>query len=703
VLGVDIGGTFTDFVWARGDGTLVIGKVPSSPQDPSRSFLQGLVELGVPADEEIVHGCTVATNAVLERKGARTALVTTQGFADVIEIGRQTRPQLYALHVRRPEPLVPRDLRFEVVERVTAEGVVFIPLDEAVLEQVAKRLEASGAESVAVSLLFSFLHPEHERRVREAIVQAGGPRWVSLSSEVLPEFREYERTSTTVLNAYVAPVMARYLERLTAELPNPVRIMASSGGSLTVPQAKALPVQTLLSGPAGGVVGAFAVAQAAGFDQVITFDMGGTSTDVSLCPGRIQQAAEAVIEGFPVRVPMADIQTVGAGGGSIAYLDPGGALAVGPESAGADPGPAAYGVGVRPTVTDANIVLGHLPAALPLAGRIALDAEAARCTLASLNAIGGDVQAAAQGIVRIANANMERALRSVSVERGHDPRDFTLVAFGGAGPLHACELAEAVGIPRVLVPRYPGVLSALGMVLADVVRDYAHTAMLDGADATAERLEELFKPLEEQARADLQEAGFRGGDIMLLRSADLRYRGQGYEITTPLRDDGLSLFERFHRLHQQRYGHSHPERPVEVVTLRLRAVGRVPSPKLDEADEEGPDASNAVADHTELAEPDGTVRAPLYARERLRPGNRFHGPAVVTQTDATTYVPRGWTARVDRWFNLILEMDAGPEAGPVQFGLDAALMQIEPGASGQRDIAENHDRYLADHCLAEGH
>lgn len=659
MLGVDIGGTFTDFVWARGDGSLMVLKVPSTPEAPANSFLQGITEFGVPPAEDIVHGCTVATNAVLEGKGARTALVTTEGFADIIEIGRQTRTSLYDLQVSRPTPLVPRELRFQVSERVSAEGDVLRPLETADATALAQRLKETGVEAVAVSLLFSFLYPAHEEAIAQAIRDIdGGPQWVSLSSRVLPEFREYERTSTTVLNAYVAPIMARYLGDLAGSVPNPVRIMASSGGSLTVSQTIEFPAQTLLSGPAGGVVGAFTVAQAAGFDHVITLDMGGTSTDVSLCPGEVQQTTDSNIEGYPVRVPMVDIQTVGAGGGSIAYRDPGGALAVGPESAGADPGPAAYGVGSQPTVTDANVLLGRLPGGIALAGRLALNAEAAERALENLGVtLEMDSQTTAQGVVRIANSNMERALRRVSVERGHDPRDFTLVAFGGAGPLHACELAEASGIPRVLIPRHPGVLSALGMLLADVVRDYAHTTMMNGSDATSERLSELFKPLKEQASHDLREAGFETEETTLVSAVDLRYRGQGYEITVLLdADDGLDLLSRFHVLHQQRYGHSHEDRPVELTTLRLKAIGHVPQPELEKADEEEDvDASAARTGRVDLHGTRGLSSAPLYTRGLLRPGNQFEGPAIVTQLDATTYVPEGWGVRVDGYFNLLLE------------------------------------------------
>ena len=471
---------------------------------------------GETVDADIVHGCTVGTNAVLELRGARTALVTTRGMADVIEIGRQARNELYSLNVSRPTPLVPRELRFEVDERVTAEGDVLRAPGDAELDELAEAILAAGVDSVAVVLLFSFLRPEHEQTVRGAL-----RRWlpadisISLSSDVVPEFREFERTTTTVLNAYVSPVMRAYLSRIDEAVPSAVRIMSSTGGSMTIDQARDFPVQTLLSGPAGGVVGAFEVARAAGFDRIITLDMGGTSTDVSLCDGEIQRTSEGSIGGYPIRVPIVDIHTVGAGGGSLAAVDAGGALAVGPQSAGADPGPAAYGRGGGPTVTDANIVLGRLPADRPLAGRLSLDGGAARSALSGIGQLLSITpEQAALGIARVANANMEQALRVVSLERGHDPRDFTLVAFGGAGPLHTCELAEGLGIRTVLIPRLPGALSAWGMLNVDITRDYSRTVMLDTADTPESELDRLLVRLNRMPEQTLSRLAIRyPGDI----------------------------------------------------------------------------------------------------------------------------------------------------------------------------------------------
>lgn len=661
MIGIDTGGTFTDVIRVDEGGSIRLIKVPSTPADPAQSFLAGVREIGGGREQndEVVHGSTVGTNAVLERRGARTALVTTRGMADVIEIGRQARDDLYSLRVTRPVPLIPRELRFEIDERVTPEGEILKAPDEAEPGMLAEAVVASGVDSVAVALLFSFLHPEHEQLIRNALerrLPTGVP--ISLSSDVVPEFREFERTSTTVLNAYVAPVMQSYFSRIDETVESTVRIMSSSGGSMTIGQASSFPVETLLSGPAGGVVGAFEVAKAAGFDRIITLDMGGTSTDVSLCDGEVQRTSEGNIGGYPLRVPIVDIHTVGAGGGSLASVDAGGALSVGPQSAGADPGPAAYGRGGGPTVTDANIVLGRLPADRLLADRLTLDGGAA---LDAMSAIAEQLditpQQVAGGVVRVANANMEQALRVVSLERGHDPRDFTLVAFGGAGPLHACELADGLGIRSVLVPRMPGALSAWGMLTVDVTRDYSRTAMRDLSDMSAEEIAGLVSEIEQDAREDLEAVGVSAAQATFSASADIRYQGQGYELSIPLDpSDGLSLEERFHTAHQRRFDHSHADWPTEVVTLRIRATIPVRRPPFDVADVEGgPDAGHAILGETMLTADGGEIKAPLYDRNALLVGNQLKGPGVLTQTDCTTYVPPGWVGRVDEHLNLILE------------------------------------------------
>lgn len=654
LLGVDIGGTFTDFVLMDGR-TLQLYKRPSTPGDPGAAVVAGIDETGWDV-RDVAHGSTVATNALLERKGAKTGLIATRGFADVIEIGRQTRPKLYDLEPWRPPPIVPSELRAEVDERVDACGEALVPLWEDSAREAVRRLADAGAESVAVSLLFSFLRPEHEKMVSRVAREAG--LYVSASVDVLPEYREFERTSTTVVNAYVAPVMARYLSSLDRALRSRgvrrLQVMLSSGGSADPRTAGRHAVRTLLSGPAAGVVGAFEVARGAGFRDIITFDMGGTSTDVALCSGAVPTSTETVIDGYPVRIPVVDVRTVGAGGGSIARIDPGGALRVGPESAGADPGPACYGRGDLPTVTDAHLVLGHLPPGRFLGGRMTLDAAAARRALTRLaDAFGGDPVAAGAAIIEVADASTERAVRAVSVERGHDPRSYTLVAYGGAGPMHGCALADRLGIPRVLVPAFPGVLCAYGVAAADELRDdvRARLAPVDhGRLRALERLlERDFVSMEHRARRELSP-----GQPTFERAIDLRYAGQSYELTVPAAPSLAETIRRFHRLHRQRYGHAEPGAPVEIVAVRVRA--RIPRRRL--APPRIPAAPAAEAprqDGRQRAWFGRWVDAPVYERTSLLAGHRLRGPAIVCQMDATTLIPPGWGGRVDTLGNLLLE------------------------------------------------
>jgi N-methylhydantoinase A len=655
-IGVDIGGTFTDFVIVQ-DGELRIYKVPSTPRDPSEAFLQGLAELEIPAGAHYVHGSTVATNAILERRGARAALLTTEGFRDVLEIGRQTRLHLYALHPAKHEPLIPRERCVEVPERVDKEGRVLVPLDEEALEAALDRIQASGAEAVAVVFLFSFAYPEHERRAGEWAATRGLS--VSLSSEILPEYREYERASTTAANAYVAPLMDRYLSRLDARLEvrgrERLQIMQSNGGVISVDTARREAVRTVLSGPAGGVVGAWKVAALSGFERLITFDMGGTSTDVSLVEGRPLVAPEGgTISNLPIRIPMLDIHTVGAGGGSLARVDAGGGLRVGPESAGADPGPAAYGRGDQPTVTDANLVLGRLFVGSFLGGRMTLDPERSRAALAPLaSRLGLSLEAMAEGVVRVANVQMGRALRRVSVERGHDPRRFCLVAFGGGGPLHACDLAVETGIPEVLVPRYPGTLSALGMLLSDVRKEYSRTVMRP-VEGELAGLERVFTALEEQARSVMSAEGVGEPDLRLERWLDLRYRGQSYELAVPASTlEPQRVAESFHAAYQTRYGYASPGAPCEVVNVRLRAVGRVAQPQLPYGDPQ-PHPPPSPLGVQPLYTDGAWLDCPLFDRERLLPGQEIQGPALLVQEDTTTWIPPRWNARADGWYNMVV-------------------------------------------------
>ncbi len=653
IIGIDIGGTFTDFVLVQA-GNIRIHKRLTTPDDPSRGLLEGLAALGVPASADVVHGSTIATNALLERRGAPTALITTRGFADVLDIGRQNRPDLYALSPQPPAPLVPAAHRFELDERVTSEGDVRLPIETAQLRALVSELEVQDIESVAVCLLFSFLRPAHEQMVRDAL---GNRFFVSLSSEILPEYREYERMSTTVMNACVAPLMARYLSRVEKGLGGRrLRVMQSNGGVITAETARHEAARTALSGPAGGAVGAFHAARMAGHDHIVSFDMGGTSTDVALFPGDIVYTRDANIGGLPLRLPVVDIHTVGAGGGSLAWVDAGGALRVGPESAGADPGPACYGRGERPTVSDANLVLGRLHPAHFLGGAMPLYPERSEAVLAGLAADGHltSVTAAAWGVVRVANAAMERAIRRISVERGYDPRQFTLVPFGGAGPLHACALAEALLMPRMLIPTTPGVLSALGMTIADLVKDYTQTVMQPVDVLEPGALDTIFAPLEQLAAEDLNREGVSAERIRLQRVLDMRYRGQSHEIAVAAPGDHRWV-EAFHALHAQRYGHRHDAEPVEVVNAHLQAVGETPKPVFEPVAEGTADASHAVVGRSPVwYSPDASATAVCYDRTRLLANNRIHGPALVFQLDTTTVIAPEWVAQVDRWGNLVL-------------------------------------------------
>lgn len=657
IIGVDTGGTFTDFVLLD-NGTVRVYKVPSTPDDPSAAILKGIADLVSNGDlSAVVHGSTVATNAVLERKGARTGLVTTAGFRDVLEIGRQTRPSLYNLNVQKEPPLVPREHRLEVTERLSELGEVLTPLDHGSIDAVITALREAEIESVAVCLLFSFVNPGHEQAVCQAIRDAGFT--VSASCDVLPEFREYERTSTTVLNAYVMPLMDRYLGHLEEQLPAgvPLRIMQSNGGAISAATARSEAARTLLSGPAAGVVGAMFAASASGISDCIALDMGGTSTDVSLIHGAITETTEGMVGGYPSRVPMIDIHTVGAGGGSIGWFDAGGALRVGPRSAGADPGPAAYGRGgTEPTVTDANLVLGRLGAGALLGGDVTMDVAGAVAAIEPIaERLESSVEEAALGIISIANANMEAAVRVISVEKGHDPRAFTLVPFGGAGPLHACELAESLRIPQVLFPATPGVLSALGMLAADIVKDYVRTILATGG-VTEEEVRSALAELAEQGRQEILDEGIPWGAVSIERYVDLRYAGQSYELRVPFNDDLDETINAFHEMHRTRFGYSDPGEPVQIVNVRVKARGIVDPPVMDEHDlVDAPLPEPAEHRPVIFATPSGAARleTPVYQRDTLHHGAAVPGPAIISQYDTTIVLPPGWQGTVDRVGNLI--------------------------------------------------
>lgn len=660
-VGVDIGGTFTDFVvYEPENGRLWTFKRFSTPDDPARAVLEGIQSLPYPP-REIVHGSTVATNALLERRGARTAFVTTEGFRDLLHIGRQHRSELYDLAARKPEPLVPRAGCFEVPERVGSDGQILRPLPAEALESLLEALGRYGAEAVGVCLLFSFLRPEHERQVGARLRQAG--LYVALSSEILPEFREYERASTTVASAYVAPVLDRYLSRLEEALGGlRFRVMQSNGGLIRTDEVRTQAVRCALSGPAGGLIGARYVAGLGGVHNLITFDMGGTSTDVSLIAGELPLTTGGSIDGLPIGVPMLDIHTVGAGGGSIAAVDPGGALRVGPRSAGADPGPACYGKGGEAaTVTDAHLVLGRLSGEWFLGGRYPLDPRAALDVLerlareAKLEGAGklSPAEVAALGVLQVAHAHMERALRVISVERGHDPRDFVLVCFGGAGPLHAAELARSLGIRHVLVPAQASVLSALGMLAADVRRDYVQTVMLSGPIPRGE-LARRFIPLLQQAFWDLRREGFPRSAMILERVLEVRYAGQSYTLSVPFNRRWRAAFE---EMHQSAYGYADPTAAVEITNLRVHATGLGSPPRLPEIERGSTEPERtALLEKRPLVVEGDKIVVPLYDGLMLRAGNRICGPALCVRPDTTIYLPPGSTGAVDSTGNLWIEL-----------------------------------------------
>ncbi|HIN37978.1 MAG TPA: hydantoinase/oxoprolinase family protein [Dehalococcoidia bacterium] len=660
IVGIDVGGTFTDIAVLE-DGELTVHKLPSTPADPSRGILQGVKETGV-TSAEFVHGSTVATNALLEGKGARTALVTTMGFEDVLEIGRQSRAELYNFEMDRAPALAPWELRFGLPERVDHTGAIVEDLTQEAIQTLIGLLEESKAEAVAVSFLFSFLNTAHEDMVLNALRQMKNPPYISVSSRVLPEFREYERASTVVVNSYVGQVMSRYLGELEGPLGKGLRIMQSSGGSITVGLASEQPVRTIFSGPAGGVVGAFYTAMQAGYPDIITVDMGGTSTDVSLCPGEIKETTSANVGGYPIGVPMIDIHTVGAGGGSIARVDTGGALVVGPESAGAEPGPACYGVGDQITVTDANLLLGRLLPDRFLGGRMTLDRDRVVGLMQVLaGQINADANQTALGINRVVNANMERAIRTISLERGYDPRLFTLVPFGGAGPMHACELAQELGIPRILVPSNPGILSALGVAIADIVKDYSRTIMLRGADLDRSRIDEEFQGMEGQARTEMAGEGLAVDKMAARRFLDVRYVGQSFELTvdypsqTTKTDLAKVIGDNFYKAHRRRFGYADRAEPVEVVNLRLKLEVAMEKPSVQPQTTGAADSAHALIGEAEVVFHQGALTSPLYQREQLTCGNVVSGPALIIQMDSTTVLPPGWGGAVDPFGNLLLE------------------------------------------------
>ena len=649
-IAIDTGGTFTDCVYFQ-DGRLQVLKVFSTPSDPGQAVLEALRRIGTQGELLVRHGTTVGTNAMIERKGARVAFVTTAGFEDTIAIGRQARARLYDWFQPAPDCLAPEHLRFGIEERVSAEGEVLLAPTAANLGRLAERIRTSNAEAVAISLLFSFSNPVHEQAVAAALAEIGLP--ISISHRVLPEFREYERASTVVANAYLSRIVGGYIDQLQARVDGEfharVDVMQSSGGTIPARLAAEEPVRTMLSGPAGGVMGAYQMARLAGFDRIIGFDMGGTSTDVCLVDadrGGPQLTSEAVISDVPIGVPMLDIHTAGAGGGSLARFDAGGMLRVGPESAGAAPGPICFGRGEQVTVTDANLILGRLDSKSFLGGAVSLDRDRAMAYMEKARGSIASVEEFAAGILRLVETSMEKAIRVISVERGYDPRDFTLVAFGGGGPLHACSLAHVLRIPRVLVPALPGALSAVGILLADAIRDYSRTVML-AADAD---LEAVFSELEGRGRSEFAAEHLTG---IAVRSLDLRYQGQGYELNVAFGADFLTAF---HDLHRLRYGFAKEEHDVEVVNVRVRMVAASEPFNPGKKPLNHGDGQQALTGHRPVLFHGKPHRTRIYDRQALLPGDSFSGPAIITEYSSATILPPGDHLQVDALDNLIIEV-----------------------------------------------
>lgn len=631
IIGSDVGGTFTDTVFVS-NGEISVSKVPTTPRDFTEGVINGIAQVSTQY-KRIIHGMTVGTNAVLQRKGAKITLITNKGFKDILEIGRQNRPSLYDFFVNKPLPLVPRNRRIEVSGRINYKGEILENLQENITLP-------DKTEAVAVCLLHSYANPVHEKKIKSLINVP-----VCISSDIIPEFREYERMSTTVINAYLMPVIDTYLSALEKRVSSPLMVIESSGGIMSSQSARENPVHTVLSGPAGGVIASQFFGKVLGIDHMITLDMGGTSTDISVIKKDPIITTEGSIEGYPLKIPMIDIHTIGAGGGSIAWIDEGGALRVGPQSAEANPGPACYNRGgILPTVTDANLILGRL--GKYLGDDMELDISLAEKSMKDIcNKTGFDILEVASGIVKVATANMCQGIRVVSVERGHDPRDFVLLAFGGAGPLHACELAHELAIPRVLIPVYPGVFSALGMVVADIKHEFAITKRMTPKEDTSK----IFKELEHKAVTVLKKEGVSDNDIVLQRFIDARYIGQSYELRVPA-DNAVS---NFHKAHNTMYGYKDYSAPVEFVNFRVVGIGKQEKISLKKIKKSAKDPS--IKEVREIFF-DKMMKTPVYIRENLSWGDYITGPAIIEEMESTVCIPPGWSCTVDEYGNLLCEV-----------------------------------------------
>jgi len=678
-LGIDTGGTFTDLCLSdEATGGIEVAKVASTPNNPAEAVINGikklLTEKNLMPDQIsfLIHGTTVATNALLEGKGAPTALITTAGFEDVLLIGRQSRPRLYDFWAQRPKPIVARCHCFGAPERILHTGEVLRPLDQAAVEAFVQKIRDQGIQSIAVCLIHSYANPMHEQQIKSIIQRVHPTAFVTLSSEILPEYREYERTSTICINAYVMPKVNSYVRHLEDTLQelnvaSELYIMQSNGGVINAQMARKSSARTVLSGPAGGALIGVHLSKALKTPNVITIDMGGTSSDICLIESfQPKMTTEADIEGYPIKLPMIDINTIGAGGGSIAWIDAGGALRVGPQSAGADPGPVCYGRGGdKPTVTDANVILGRINPAYLLGGEMGIHLEMARDMLAEKIArpLGMDLMQAAEGIIAVVNANMIRGIRRVSVERGYDPRDFSLVPFGGAGPLHGVELAQALNMTRVVVPAHPGIASAFGMLSADVRHDYVQTLIIASDRVEGKQLDSIYRDLEDQGMAQLAREGFSGDMAILSRLADMRYAGQSYELSLPVPAGEIttealnSLFTQFHQAHKQFYGYLREGELIEFVNLRLIAQGKLPRSRLAENWSENQKPSRPAGTRTVWFRGRG-LQSPIYERSALAGKQVISGPAVVEQLDSTIVIPPEFQGVVDDIGNLIIAKES---------------------------------------------
>lgn len=677
-IGFDTGGTFTDFTFIDDHGSINVTKVPSTPKDPSQAIINGINKIGKEyqvSPESItylVHGTTVATNTLLQHNGARTGLITTGGFRDVLEIGRQNRPKLYDLFQEKPAPIIPRKWRREVSERIDAKGRVVRPLAEEECLEIARFFKREGVVSIAVCLLHSYLNSGHEQAIKEIIKREYPEAFVSLSSEVCPQFREYERTSTTAINAYVMPVVSNYLSHLESKLEESIvrqklHVMQSNGGIMGSDIARNKAAHTSLSGPAAGVIASVYVCGMAGYRNLISMDMGGTSCDVSLIDGGTPKlTTDGKIEDYPLNIPMIEINTIGAGGGSIARIDEGGAMQVGPMSAGADPGPACYGNdGLDPTVTDANLVLGRLNPDYFLGGEVRLNRDLAEKAIRDrlCGPLKMDLASAAGGIVKIADSLMVKAIRLISISRGYNPKDFALVAFGGAGPLHAAAVARELNIPTVIVPKNAGVFSALGLLVADIQHDYVLTRVREAGKTSSDELGAEFGSLEDHGIQTLRNEGISPADIKFKRFMDMRYLGQAFEISVPLGDGEInaktleSLVSDFNEYHKNLYGFNAPGEPVEFVTMRVTVSGESKKPALPEIPQCSENTvKEALKGHRKVYLEDGFVEAGVYDRHMLLSGARIEGPAVIEEKQSTTVIFPGQKVEIDRYGNLIISI-----------------------------------------------